>query len=117
MAAAPAGRAAADRRLPEEWVRLEQERFRQLRLHALEALSGCLAEAGDFGAAVQAALAAVSGEPLRESAHRRVIEVHLAEGNPGEAVRQYRLYEAIAADELGIQPSPRIRALLAPVLQ
>jgi DNA-binding SARP family transcriptional activator len=53
----------------EDWV-LERERFRQLRLHALEALCARLTEAGRFGAAVQAGLAAVSGEPLRESAHR-----------------------------------------------
>jgi DNA-binding SARP family transcriptional activator len=101
----------------EDWVVLERERFRQLRLHALEALCARLTEAGRFGAAVQAGLAAVSGEPLRESAHRTLIQAHLAEGNPGEAVRQYHLYRRLLADELALEPSAAIRGLVRPLLR
>ena len=101
----------------EDWVVLERERFRQLRLHALEALCARLTEAGRFGAAVQAGLAAVSGEPLRESAHRTLIQAHLAEGNPGEAVRQYHLYRRLLADELALEPSAAIRGLVQPLLR
>jgi DNA-binding SARP family transcriptional activator len=96
----------------EDWILLERERFRQLRLHALEALCARLTEAGRFGAAVQAGLTAVSGEPLRESAHRTLIQAHLAEGNPGEAVRQYHLYRRLLADELALEPSAAIRGLV-----
>ena len=101
----------------EDWVVLERERFRQLRLHALEALCARLTEAGRFGAAVQAGLAAVSGEPLRESAHRTLIQAHLAEGNPGEAVRQYHLYRRLLAGELALEPSAAIRGLVQPLLR
>jgi DNA-binding SARP family transcriptional activator len=101
----------------EDWVVLERERFRQLRLHALEALCRRLTEAGRFGAAVQAGLAAVAGEPLRESAHRTLIHAHLAEGNPGEAVRQYHLYRRLLARELAIEPSAAIRELVQPLLR
>jgi DNA-binding SARP family transcriptional activator len=101
----------------EDWVVLERERFRQLRLHALEALCRRLTEAGRFGAAVQAGLAAVAGEPLRESAHRTLIHAHLAEGNPGEAVRQYHLYRRLLAGELAIEPSAAIRGLVQPLLR
>jgi DNA-binding SARP family transcriptional activator len=101
----------------EDWVVLERERFRQLRLHALEALCARLTEAGRFGAAVQAGLAAVSGEPLRESAHRTLIRAHLAEGNPGEAVRQFHLYRRLLADELAVEPSVAIRGLVQPLLR
>jgi Bacterial transcriptional activator domain len=76
-----------------------------------------LTGAGRFGAAVQAGLAAVAGEPLRESAHRTLIRAHLAEGNPGEAVRQYHLYRRLLADELAIEPSPAIRGLVQPLLR
>jgi DNA-binding SARP family transcriptional activator len=96
----------------EDWVVLERERFRQLRLHALEALCAHLTRAGRFGAAVQAGLAAVAGEPLRESAHRSLIQVHLAAGNPGEAVRQYRVYRRLLADELALEPSAAIRGMV-----
>jgi DNA-binding SARP family transcriptional activator len=99
----------------EDWVLLERERFRQLRLHALEALCVRLTEAGRFGAAVQAGLAAVAGEPLRESAHRRLIQTHLAEGNPGEALRQYNLYRRLLTSELAIEPSAAIRSLVEPL--
>jgi DNA-binding SARP family transcriptional activator len=127
LPAAPAGREGGDLDparltmdlLPdwyEDWVVLERERLRQLRLHALEALCARLTGAGRFGAAVQAGLAAVAGEPLRESAHRTLIRAHLAEGNPGEAVRQYHLYRRLLADELAIEPSPAIRGLVAPLL-
>jgi DNA-binding SARP family transcriptional activator len=58
----------------------------------------------------------VSGEPLRESAHRAVIEVHLAEGNPGEALRQYDLYRRLLRVELGLSPSQAIRSLVAHLL-
>ncbi|HEX2156656.1 MAG TPA: bacterial transcriptional activator domain-containing protein, partial [Actinomycetes bacterium] len=101
----------------EDWVVLERERLRQLRLHALEALCARLTGAGRFGAAVQAGLAAVAGEPLRESAHRTLIRAHLAEGNPGEAVRQYHLYRRLLTDELAIEPSPAIRGLVQPLLR
>ena len=96
---------------------LERERFRQLRLHALEALCRRLTQAGRFGAAVQAGLAAVAGEPLRESAHRTLIQAHLAEGNPGEAVRQYHLYRRLLAGEFAIEPSAAIRELVRPLLR
>ncbi|MBV9823161.1 MAG: SARP family transcriptional regulator [Actinobacteria bacterium] len=96
----------------DEWVLLARERFRQLRLHALEALCEQLAAVGRFGEALLAGLGAVAIEPLRESAHRRVIAVHLAEHNPVEALRQYRSYERLLLEELSLQPSAELRQML-----
>jgi DNA-binding SARP family transcriptional activator len=100
----------------EDWLIMEQERYRQLRLHALEQLCTLHYQAGRFMAALQAGLTAVSAEPLRESAHRRVVEVHLAEGNPAEALRQYQSYRQLLRAELGLIPSPAIRSLVAHLL-
>jgi DNA-binding SARP family transcriptional activator len=97
----------------EEWLVVERESYRQKRLHALERSSGLLREAERFNEALSAGLAAVQCEPLRESAHRRVIEVHLAEGNHAEALRQFHGYRALLARELGLPPSPAIRRLVA----
>jgi DNA-binding SARP family transcriptional activator len=88
----------------DDWVLLERERFRHLRLHALEALCGRLTGLGRYAAAIEAGLAAVACEPLRESAHHLLIEAHLAEGNRTEAVRQYRWYCSLLHDELGVRP-------------
>ena len=105
-------RLAAAELLPgwdEEWIFHEQERFRQLRLHVLESLSVRLHRQGVYGMALEAALTALGCDPLRESAHRAVIEVHFAEGNIGEARRQYLACLRMLRTELGVEPS---RALL-----
>ncbi|MGW2671050.1 AfsR/SARP family transcriptional regulator [Streptomyces sp. NPDC001272] len=73
----------------DEWTLFERERLRQLRLHALESLSARLTSSGRHALALDAALTCVSIEPLRESAHRAVVAVHLAEHNAVEAVSQY----------------------------
>ena len=96
----------------DEWVEEERERLRQLRAHALESLADRLAQAGRYGQAVEAGLAAIRADPLRESAHRALIRVHLAEGNPGEAVRHYRAFQARIKRELGLAPSPRMEDLV-----
>ena len=99
----------------DEWVVGARERHRQLSLHALETLCEHLTRIGSYGAAVLAGLAAVDREPLRESAHRALIKVHLAEGNAGEAIRRYRQYETIAARDLGVGPSAMMRSLLSEI--
>jgi DNA-binding SARP family transcriptional activator len=89
----------------EDWLALPREQWRQVRLHALEALAIRLAGQGDFAAAVSAALASIRGEPLRESAHRCLVEVHLAEGNVGEAIVAYRRFRRLLWRELHVEPS------------
>jgi DNA-binding SARP family transcriptional activator len=96
----------------DDWVVVEREQFRQLRLLALETLCSDLSAAGSYATAVEAGLACIAAEPLRESAHRALIAAHLAEGNRVEAIRQFRLYEALVLNELGVEPSAAIRLLL-----
>jgi DNA-binding SARP family transcriptional activator len=95
----------------ESWVLLERESHRQLRLRALEKLCERLLEVGRFDEALELGLAAVAADPLRESAHRAVVRVHLEEGNVNEAVRQYRLFRQLLRDKLGVEPSDRMRRL------
>lgn len=96
----------------DDWVIFERERLRQLRLHALEAIAGRLAGRGEYGRALQAALETVRAEPLRESAHRLVIAIHLAEHNVVEAIRHYRYVRDLMRAELGIPPSAGLTAML-----
>jgi DNA-binding SARP family transcriptional activator len=91
---------------------MERERFRQLRLHALESAAERLIAAGRHAQAIQAAMVAVGEEPLRESAHRIVARAHLAQGNPGEAILQYRRYRAAIQRELQVEPSPLFEELI-----
>jgi DNA-binding SARP family transcriptional activator len=94
-------------------VVVERERFRQLRLHGLESLCGRLTKSRIFAAAVEAGLAAVAAERLRESGQRVLIEAHLAEGNTVEALRQYRRFRALLRAELGLEPSPDLALLVS----
>jgi DNA-binding SARP family transcriptional activator len=95
----------------EEWVVLDREQLHELRLHALETAATLLTEQGRMAEAAQAALAAVQAEPLRESAARALVRVHLAEGNWGLAITHYRAYCRVLRRELGLEPSPQMRAL------
>ena len=99
----------------DDWVLLEGEDWRQLRLHALEALAGHLVRAGRYGEAIVAARASVRAEPLRETAHVTLIRVHLAEGNRCEARRQLDRLRAILHTELGLEPSPHVVELVGAV--
>jgi DNA-binding SARP family transcriptional activator len=99
----------------DDWLLVVRERFRQLRLHALEALSDELTAAGDFGAAIEAAYVAVACEPLRESAHRALIRIHIAEGNPGEALRVYDVYRRLIYGGLALEPSEAMELLVRPL--
>ena len=100
----------------DDWVVIERERFRQLRVHALERLCERLTSERRFTEAVETGLAAVEGEPLRESAHRVLIHAHLAEGNAAEALRQYGVFRGLLRDRLGLEPSGQMDALVRPLV-
>jgi DNA-binding SARP family transcriptional activator len=96
----------------DDWVVFERERFHQLRLRALDALCGRLADAGRLDVALEIGLAAVADDPLRESSHRAVVRVHLADGNIAEAIRQYRLCRRLLNEQVGVEPSERMKELV-----
>lgn len=96
----------------DEWVVYEAERWRQLRLHALEAVATRLIEIGRISEAVDAALLCVEADPLRETAHTVEIAAHLAENNASEAIRTYNRYSATLHKELGLEPSEHLTRLV-----
>lgn len=73
-----------------------------------------LIESGRWYDALQVGLAATSAEPLRESAQRLLVRVHLVQGNVAEAIRQYRSYAELLRVELNGRPSQGIRDILEP---
>lgn len=96
----------------DDWVIVERERLRQLGLHALEALSARLLDQAAYTPALEAALAAIAAEPLRESAYRAAARIHIAEGNVAEAQRQYNICRQIMYVELRAAPSSEFAALV-----
>ena len=98
------------------WVEQRQADLAELRVRALETLADAASAAGDHASALQAAEAAVGAQPLRESAHVRVITAHAAAGNPGAALRAYERCRAVLAEELGASPSERTEAVYLALL-
>jgi DNA-binding SARP family transcriptional activator len=101
----------------DDWVESERKRLGQLRLHALEALSRRLLAASRVAPALEAALAAVRIDPLRESARRTLIRAQIAEANIAEAVREFQHFRDLLAKEFDVTPSERIAGLVAPYLR
>src|SRR3954466_8312125 len=73
------------------WVRERRREVEGLRLRALEALgeAGLRLGGRELGAAEHALRTALALAPFRESAHRLLMEVHEARGNPAEALRAF----------------------------
>ena len=96
----------------EDWIRPEADAWRQLRVHALEALAGRLVQARRFGEAATAATVAVRADPLRESARAALVRVHLAEGNQSDALDEFRRYRSLIRAELDLEPTPLLHDLV-----
>jgi DNA-binding SARP family transcriptional activator len=96
----------------DDWLQDEREGLRQTRLHALESLAKRLSATERYAEAIQAALAAIRLEPLRETAHHTLIEIHIAEGNWSEARRQFQRCRWLLREELGVEPSDSMRLLV-----
>lgn len=96
------------------WLTVERERFRQLRLHALEELSLRSSAAGRYTDAVAIAKVAVHSAPSRESARRALIEVHLAQGEVAAAVAAYDEYQELLRSSLGGPLPSGLEGLLPP---
>ena len=97
----------------DEWLVVERERFRELRLRALERACEATIMRGDTDHGVQACLAAVEAEPFRESAQRLLVRMHLSEGNRAAALRSYLAFRDLVETELGIEPSDLMADLVA----
>jgi DNA-binding SARP family transcriptional activator len=95
------------------WVHVRRHECEALRLRALEALAAAGVGLGGhaLGAAEAAAKSAVVAAPFRESAHRALMEVHEAAGNPAEALRAFEHLRVLLRDELGTSPGAAAMAV------
>ena len=93
-----------------EWIERRQRALGELRIDALEVLSAAASRCGEPAVAVEAAEEAIGLQPLRESAHLRLMEAHAAAGNRAEALRAYERCRRTLAEELGVDPCDAIQA-------
>jgi DNA-binding SARP family transcriptional activator len=96
------------------WIAVERERFRQLRLHALEERSLRLTSADRYTDAVAIAKSAVQTAPSRESARRALIEAYLGQGDIAAAVAEFDDYQELLRSSVGGPASTGLEALFPP---
>lgn len=96
----------------EDWLLGEQDSFHMMRIQGLEGVCRTATHLRQFGLATRAGLAAVSAEPLRQSAVCALIRAHLEEGNSYEALRRYEQYRGLVSSELGVEPAPEVSSLV-----
>ncbi len=101
------------------WAAEQRRELETIRLRALETLTEAgLRQGGrELGAAEQAARSAIAAAPFRESAHRLLMEVHEAAGNPAEALRAFEELRSLLREELGTTPGPAAMAVFERVLR
>jgi DNA-binding SARP family transcriptional activator len=99
----------------DDWLVEMREELRLLQLYAFETSAQRLLLGGRCGEAAGLALNALNLDPMRESANRILIEIHLRDGNRLHALRQFRKYEQLLRRELDIEPGPTLTALVGPL--
>lgn len=97
----------------DDWIPPEQHRLRSLLLQTLEQLSAELEQAAEYERALFYALRAAHTDPLHETAHRAVMRLHAAMGQPAAALRHYEELAAHLKAELNAAPAAATRALAA----
>ena len=95
----------------DDWLEVERERFRGRACRALQCLLG--QQNGDEATATAWRLLAL--DPLREAAHRALMQAHDGKGERTLALRQYRICRDRLAAELGVAPEPETERLAAAI--
>jgi DNA-binding SARP family transcriptional activator len=97
--------------IDDDWLRTERERLRAALVGALDRLSARLARDGRLAEAVTYAERLLQVDPLREDTYRKLMRLHDARADRGQAVRTYHACTATLQRELGVEPSEATRAL------
>jgi DNA-binding SARP family transcriptional activator len=96
----------------DEWTSFQRERWHGRAEHIFEGLARAQADSGARADAADTVGRWIAMSPLSETAHRQLIELHLAAGEPAAALRVYETFRNMLNRELGTAPDPRTQALL-----
>jgi predicted ATPase len=95
----------------DEWASLQREVWHRRISLVFDRLSQWQSEGGELTGAIDVAARWVKHDALNETAHRRLMQLHLAVGNRAAALQAYQSYRALLERELKAEPSPDTEAL------
>jgi DNA-binding SARP family transcriptional activator len=94
-----------------DWVLAERECLRALYVRGRLRLLDHYAAASDLERAIECGREVLRLDPLRETVHRRLIELYARNGERAAARRQYHRLVQLLAEELQVAPAPETVAL------
>ncbi|MGZ4690005.1 MAG: alpha/beta fold hydrolase [Acidimicrobiia bacterium] len=100
-----------------EPLRAEQVRLEELHLQAIEAHADALLACGEPNRAITELDAFVLEHPLRAEAQATLMRALATTGRDAEALRVFQAYRDHLVEELGLEPSPRLRRLEASIVR
>ena len=96
-----------------EWFEPIVRRMTELRTAIAHRLAGDALESGDPDAALAYAVDVIAYDPCDEPAREIAIRAHLANGDRAAALRSFRQYRDVLRNELQVEPSGALAALVA----
>lgn len=94
-----------------DWRDVEVARIQDMAFGVLEGLAEAYAESGEADAAIEVARQLATRDPLREDAHRLLMELYAGAGRRADALRQFRTCKDILRRELDLEPDAATRRL------
>ena len=96
-----------------DWAAVSRAEVEEAYQAVASDLAGASADVGQTTAAVALYRRLLVLDPERETWHRALMEIFIAEGDRSLAAHQYRLCQRILQERLGIDPSPKTQKLFA----
>lgn len=99
-----------------EWSVSDRLRYQDLYRDLMVELAGIYLNEGRNQECLEIAKTVLNSDPLRESAHRMIIQAYASLHNLSGMILQYRTYQETLMAELGIQPSSEMNAFFEQLL-
>jgi DNA-binding SARP family transcriptional activator/tetratricopeptide (TPR) repeat protein len=96
----------------DQWLERERKRLHALAADAMQRLCEVQRAEGDAAASMATAMRLVATDPVREAAHRLLMELYVEAGRASEAVRQFHTLRALLHEKLGTAPDAQTSDLL-----
>jgi two-component SAPR family response regulator len=99
-----------------EWAVYDRLRYQDLYRDLMVQLASLYLNEGRNQECLEIARIVLNSDPLREAAHRMIIQAYASLHNPAGMVLQYRKYQETLMAELGIQPSSEMNTFFEQLL-